>query len=854
LTDSDYAELAASWIRPEDADDAMLRRVDEIEGREVTGQKGRRDCRGRLFSYYWPGEPRPFNYRVRRDNPDWTVGKDGKPKEEAKYLGPPKSGNRLYIPPGVTPEQLGDAKLPRVVVEGEKKALALWRLARYDHDNPRFIPIAIPGVWNWRGVIAKAGGARGQSIDVKGPIPDLSRIAWKGSKVFILFDADVATNDSVWKARRGISRELASRGAEVFHTNLPENCGVKGVDELLAAEGPQRVLELLANSVRGSRQEVVAPPQYKSTPEGMFRSTELSRTQLSNYQAAIRTSIILDDGVETKREFEIEAELIGRRYQFTIPAHNFARMDWPIEEMGPAAITFPNLKEYARTAIQSFSFVAEERRIYTHTGWRKIDGEWLYLHGGGAIGRMHAVTGIDVRLAGALGRYVLKIPANRDAVIEAVRSSLRLLELGPPAVSFPLRATTFRAVLGEGDFAVHLTGATGVFKSERAALEQQHFGAGMDRMHLPASWSSTPNANENLTFHAKDALLTIDDFSPQGTGLDLGRYHAAADRIFRAVGNHAGRSRLDSTAKLLETKPPRGLILSTGEEIPRGHSIRARLLILELSKGDIDASMLTECQRDAQAGRYSEAMGAFVQWLAGRYETVRTAANERIAQLRAEAEHKTVHARTPEIVGNLQFAFELFLQFSEECGAIRSAERKTLAQRCWAALLEAAAAQAKHQTASEPTELFLALLRGSLSSGRAHLETRLGAVPESAAQAYGWRRDSYTNWQPLGDCIGWVDGDHIYLEPTATFRIVQMMGRDIGEMLPISLQTMKKRLREKKLLASIDQKRQTLTVRRIIGGSTIDVLDFLRSSLHLEESDNSDNPDFEASPDGKCRV
>jgi hypothetical protein len=29
-----------------------------------------------------------------------------------------------------------------------------------------------------------------------------------------------------------------------------------------------------------------------------------------------------------------------------------------------------------------------ERTVHTHTGWRKLDGEWAYLHGGGALGRL----------------------------------------------------------------------------------------------------------------------------------------------------------------------------------------------------------------------------------------------------------------------------------------------------------------------------------------------------------------------------------------------------------------------------------------------------------------------------------
>ena len=104
LSEDDYANLASSWITREIADAAMLRRVDTFEGREVICQRGKRDCAGMLFPYYWPGEPGPFNYRVRRDNPEWTQSKSGELKPDGKYLGPPNSGNRLYIPPGVTPD------------------------------------------------------------------------------------------------------------------------------------------------------------------------------------------------------------------------------------------------------------------------------------------------------------------------------------------------------------------------------------------------------------------------------------------------------------------------------------------------------------------------------------------------------------------------------------------------------------------------------------------------------------------------------------------------------------------------------------------------------------------------------
>jgi len=120
---------------------------------------------------------------------------------------------------------------------------------------------------------------------------------------------------------------------------------------------------------------------------------------------------------------------------------------------------------------------------------------------------------------------------------------------------FPVTGCVLPAVIGGADFAIHVAGETGSFKSELAALHQQHFGAGMDRVHLPGAWSSTGNSIEALAFHAKDALLVIDDFAPHGNSTDVARYHAAADRVFRAAGNQAGRGRLDSTANLREPKP-----------------------------------------------------------------------------------------------------------------------------------------------------------------------------------------------------------------------------------------------------------------------------------------------------------
>jgi hypothetical protein len=404
----------------------------------------------------------------------------------------------------------------------------------------------------------------------------------------------------------GPNRAIAKRHATVQVVNLPADCGVNGVDDLLVSWGPERVLDLFNSAVTDAHLPIAAPPQFDSRPNGMFRITgsngRMVETQLTTYQAAIVTSICLDDGAETKREFEIEAQLHGRESRFTLAASDFARMDWPLEQLGPGAITLTNQRDYAKTAIQSVSLAAEERSICAHTGWRKIDNRWFFLHGQGAIGADGIVSDIAVRLNGSLDRYRLQLPYDPGRHVSAVRASLKLVELGPATICFPLLAATCRAVFGDADFAVHVAGPTGAFKSELATLFQQHFGPGTDSSPPARRLGIYRQRSRSRCFLAKDALFVIDDFAPHGSAVDQARYHGEADRVFRPAGNAAGRGRLDSAARLRGSKPPRALILSTGEEIPLGQSIRARLLILELSKSEILSTKLTECQQNALSG------------------------------------------------------------------------------------------------------------------------------------------------------------------------------------------------------------------------------------------------------------
>jgi len=246
LTADDLHNLARRWIRPEDAAAAGLYRVDGPTGGHLMSME-RKHIPGICIPYRDPETGRVVLQRIRVDDASRPaeLGLDGKRKEAPKYQGAYGSRNHAYFPTGVTATHMADTSLPFVITEGEFKALALWRLANHESAAPRFLPVGLSGVWNWKGKIGRRTSSDGTREDEKGVIPCLRRIAWKGRKVTIAFDADQATKPQVRAARIKLSRELRSAGAIVGYLDWKEQDG-KGVDDWLSACGPEPVLAKIA--------------------------------------------------------------------------------------------------------------------------------------------------------------------------------------------------------------------------------------------------------------------------------------------------------------------------------------------------------------------------------------------------------------------------------------------------------------------------------------------------------------------------------------------------------------------------------------------------------------------------------
>lgn len=602
---------------------------------------------------------------------------------------------------------------------------------------------------------------------------------------------------------------------------------------MLPVELRRRIEKAVPAQSSGQSQRTAPESPYREESQGIIwdkigKNGELAEVQLSNFHARIVGDVTHDDGSETRQHFEVEGVLHGKVHRFEVPASRFNCMNWTTESMGAEAIIAPGLgtRDRLRHAVQTLSGRVPRRTVYTHSGWRQVGSTWLYLHGGGAIGANGVADGVEVCLPSPLGPMVLPPPPDGDALRVALRASLGLLDVAPDRITVPLLASVFRAVVEPADFTVFLAGPTGQGKSELAALAQQHFGAGFDARHLPGSFTSTGNSLEALAFFTKDALLVVDDFAPGGSIHDVTRSHREAERLLRAQGNRSGRARLNSDAVLRPVRAPRGLTLATGEDVPRGQSLRARLLVLELGPGDLDLPSLTPFQKLSADGVYAGALAGYVRDLAAHYEAARRKLRKRAIELRDAAFGRAGHARVPSLVGQLGAAFQMFLEFASQVGAIDADETDALWRRVSVALHEAATAQAAHLESADPIERFQSLLVSALSSGEAHVASAEGREPAKPElpETWGWRaretgsvafRDE--QWQPQGKRIGWLHGDYgLLLDPGASYKVAQSMAA--GDALGISERMLHKRLHERGHLLSVDNRRGRLRVRKTVEG------------------------------------
>ena len=520
-----------------------------------------------------------------------------------------------------------------------------------------------------------------------------------------------------------------------------------------------------------------------------------STTKVCNFVPRIVSEKTVDDGAVTEKTLVLSGIHADGSTLPSVEVNgaDLSNFNWLLDKWGAKCIieVGQRCKDYLRYYILTTSENAEQLTEYHVTGWKKIDGEWHFLLPGD--------DSLNVTLKGKLRYYCGERNWSKTDLHTA-----KLLYTMPPArkeIIHPLLAFAFLTPLNEflrqagcmPKFTLFLTGRTGTRKSTIAALILSFFGA-FTSTDLPMSFQDTANSITANAFTLKDVLTCIDDFYPSDNA-EMKKLNTTAQKIMRAYGDRTGRARLRSDSTLMESRPPQGNAIITGELSPDiGESGSARYFALELKEGDVDLSYLTLCQNDAQNGAYRRTMYAYTQWLKQSFLSDGDCTSEFVAVLsklyreyRTDYIHHnlTCHGRLPETVASLMIGMRFFLQFLKEIGVIKQEEQDFNLDEFRKLLYALADLQSEKVEQDKPAHVFIRKLWSLIEGGKVLITER--------------NRPKEFDPFPPG-YIGCQDEEYYYLNKDLAHSAVKKMCTEQGESFPFSAKALVKALAEEGLI------------------------------------------------------
>lgn len=514
---------------------------------------------------------------------------------------------------------------------------------------------------------------------------------------------------------------------------------------------------------------------------------------LCNFVPWITAEITLDDGAETTTWIRMRGiHESGRPLpEIELSAAELAGFNWLAQRWGMDCIleVGKTVKDCVRHAIQTTAAGAEKKTVYAVTGWKNINGKWIYL--------MPGDEEITVNLPDKMSGYVMERKC--DPLDIQTAASLLWQSVAPEEIMLPLLSFTFLSPLNhflkaagcESKFVLFLVGKTGSRKSTLAALMLSFFGK-FTASELPLSFRDTSNSILHNAFSLKDVLTVIDDLHPSSRQEEQ-KMNGTAQAVMRAYGDRTGKGRLRADSTPMESRPPQGNAIITAEFAPDiGESGTARYFALELKEKDVDLETLTAFQKEAANGTLQRCMFAYTEWLRESFlfsdesvQKFQKYLHSRFLFYRDSFRSNGIHChgRVPETVAHLQIGMEFLLRFLCERGGFAEEWCKGIAERFQKILFSLAAKQAESIDEDKPTHVFIRKLFSLLESNQAHLLSR------NDAGELGF-----------GTYIGYQDEEFLYLYNEVAHKLVRKFCEEQGENFSVSSKSLLKAMAEEGLI------------------------------------------------------
>lgn len=733
---------------------------------------------------------------------------DGKP---IKYEHPKGSHVRLDVHPQVKP-LIGDPKVEKWWTEGQKKGDSL-----ISHG---LTALTLHGVWGMKGTNELGG---------KTVLADLDHVAVNDCRCVIVYDNDVMVNPRVQAALDRLTAILMNRQAEVWWCRLPWIPGQPkvGVDDFLLTHSVEELREYCTLATE------VQPEVQFFDSDGCFvrRTTDRNgnpvEQRLCNFTMSIVTDIGVDDGEDQQRTYTIRlrhrnGELVTTR--ITAADWNDTRLAQKVllSAAGPSFIVEQGQFPAVLLAAQKLSEGLTERQTYyTHTGWVETQGGRRFIMPGNAVGPDGLDKTVFVDVSGpGVEMYGVTWPTDEEETEAGWEALSTAISAASKRVGMPLLAHIVAAPLAwqmpvDKPSLLHLVGETGTFKTTYATLLLNLFG-NFERERPPLTWTSTVNALERSAFTLKDLPVLIDDFK-------LANIRRSEDmvRFIQNYGDRTSRSRMKADLTLRRSFPPRGVLFSTGEDVPeRESSVLGRMLMISIEPGEVDRAKLSEAQKLAGGLRFVGAR--WLAWLARNWDEAQRRCRETYTETRDQWVHGLVstHGRIAVSCAQLEIAFDLFTDFLCEEYPVHKQEITDWVDALNVALMTAGQTQGSRVREERQGSSFMEWVLSALATD----EIRLNLTGSSGI-----------SWLGGSDApiAGWYDTTGVWLAAAKIWQLYAKGVRQMGESLNWTREAVWRQLRSDGLLARVGA--DATTVVKKVAGAPVRCLEFSREMFPFEE-------------------
>lgn len=453
-----------------------------------------------------------------------------------------------------------------------------------------------------------------------------------------------------------------------------------------------------------------APVKNKETGE----IVGVEETPIANHAPILQEHRTIDNGIEITEELVFNVRRNGRMWGNIPVTVKDILSNQPNMKFGGACRIYPAVRG-AKAWYSDFMQVQCEKApctvVYQHTGYTEIDGKRVFLNGGFSVTEEGLTDRYTVKMDGKLDRYHFTDEHHPERYKTLLED---LPNVAPKSLVYAALAYSFLTPLNvllqengcEPRFILYFVGKTGSRKSTLANLFLSFFGTFRETESAPISFKDTPNAAEMSMALLNSTLTLLDDRIPSTTKGVKDQMERMEQSVARAIGDRAGRARLNANSTLKPVYRPVCNLIITAEEAYNnvGESAIARSISCELKPSDVNLQALTTVQQNAV--HLNECMSEYIQYVLIHWEGLRDELKPLFIKMRDKAQNGG-HGRLAAAVAHMQIGMTVMCKWLVSVGAINEEQSTALLSCSWEVFLQLAAEQNRRIYDEKPTKLFV---------------------------------------------------------------------------------------------------------------------------------------------------